>query len=60
MRTDLVIVDYDENLMAVFALFVKHDSHFLCVQRDDAIIAVMTRRDLKKILADAMDIERNA
>jgi predicted transcriptional regulator len=56
MKKDLLIVDYDENIMAVFSTFLKYDVYFLCVQKNNEIIAVMTRRDMKKILADAMDI----
>ncbi len=56
MKKDLLIIDHDENIMAVFSLFLKHDIYFLCVQQNDIIVAVLTRRDMKRILADAMGI----
>jgi predicted transcriptional regulator len=59
MTKDLLIVDYDENIVAVLSTFLKDDVCFLCVQKDDDIVAVLTRRDMKRILADAMGVDRD-
>ena len=56
MQTDLILVDHDENLVAVCALFLQQNGYFLCVQKEGTVIAVMTRRDMKHIIADAMGI----
>lgn len=54
MKKELLIVDYDENLAAVLATFLKDDVCFMCVQKNGIVVAVLTRRDMKRILADAM------
>lgn len=57
MRKQFMIVDLDDNIMAVTAEFLKGDLYIVPVINEGELIGIVTRSQIKKALAYGMRIE---
>lgn len=55
MRTNLIKVSPESNIMEIVADFLKNDLYIVPVYENEQLVGVITRTEIKKALADAMN-----
>lgn len=56
MRKDFITANIQTSIMTVAADFLKNDLYIIPVIEDDKVVGIVTRSEVKKALAKAMDI----
>lgn len=56
MRRDFIQVSLEDNIMSITADFLKNDLYIVPVVEKGELIGIVTRSEIKKALAAAMEI----